>query len=171
MFDEEQSEPLTSPDTNNATKFHPDDSTHDSDFRLDGTATHEQHYSRLASHNAGIYNGKWADKTKLRENDNKAVFDAIAGNLELTDHQKRIGRIEYANLDLQELSTPGGIDATLVAIITAAVVVREDGRLYHPAKAEESNDALFLRLLDELEYDSGVIHSAYGKVTFRMDSQ
>jgi len=171
MYDEEQSEPLTEPDTDNATKFHPDDADHDTEDRIDGTATFEQHYTRLASHNSGIYNGKWADKTKLRHQDNLSVFDAIASQVELSPYQKETGRREYGDLNLRKLSTPGGIDGTLVAIMTAAVVSRRDGRGYHPGFHDEANDDLFLALLDNLGYDDvSVIHSAFGKVRHQLES-
>ena len=168
MYDEEQAEPLTEPDNNAATKFHPDGHNHETDSRLDGTATFEQHYARLACHNAGIYNGKWADKTQIRDQDNKAVFDAIAGQLELSDYQKQIGRQEFADLNLRELSTPGGIDTTLVAIMVAAVVSRRDGRSYHPNKNDNDNDRLFTALIDEFDYCDRVVHSAFGKVRSRL---
>jgi hypothetical protein len=164
MYDESESEPLTQPDTNNQTKFHPDDADHDTRSRLDGTATFEQHYSRLASHNAGIYNGKWADKTKLRSQDNLAIFDCLASQLELTDYQKSVSRNEFAGLNLRKLSTPGGIDAPLVAVMVAAVVARRDGRHYHPQATEGRNDGLFVAILDDLGYADSVIHGCYGKV-------
>ena len=171
MFDESTSEPLTEANTDNRTKFHPDDADHDTDDRLDGTATFEQHYNRLASHNVGIYNGKWADKTKLRNQDNQAIFDAVAGQLELTRYQKEVGKQEFSELNLRELSSPVGIDTALVAVMVAAVVSRRDGRRYHPAGTEESNDGLFTALLDDLGYsDDSVLHSAFGKVHHRLES-
>lgn len=170
MFDESESEPLTQPDTDNHTKFHPGDADHDTDKRLDGTATFNQHYSRLASHNAGIYTGKWADKTKLRSQDNLAVFDAIAGQLDLTGYQKETGRAAFGTLNLRELSSPGGIDAALVAVMVAAVVARRDGRNYHPQGTDESNDDLFTALLNDLDYDDSVLHSAFGKVHYRVET-
>ncbi|TQQ81888.1 hypothetical protein [Halonotius roseus] len=169
MFDEESSEPLTNSDTNNATKFHPDDATYESRTRLDGTATFEQHYTRLRSHNDGIYTGKWADKAQLRDQDNNAVFDAIAGQLELSPFQKAIGRTEFGTLNLRDLSSPAGIDTPLVAIMVAAVVARRDGRGYHPARSPASNDDLFTALLSELGYTNGLVHSAFGKVQYRLD--
>lgn len=169
-YDESQPEPSTAPDTDNHTKFHPDDAEYDTKKRLDGTATFEQHYARLASHNAGVYNGKWADKTKLRKQDNLAVFDAIACQLELTKYQKKTGREEFSRLNLRELSTPNGIDATLVAVMVAAVVARRDGRMYHPQSSKESGDGLFSALLADLGYESeSVLHSAFGKVHYQLE--
>jgi hypothetical protein len=169
MFDESNPEPATQNVTENHTKFHPDDADTVTDERLDGTATFEQHYARLASHNVGIYNGKWADKTQLRRQDNLAVFDAIGGYLDLTTYQKETGRQAFDDLNLRKLSSPGGIDTPLVAVMVAAVVTRRDGRTYHPQANEESNDALFTALLDDLAYDDSVLHSAFGKVYYQLE--
>ena len=169
MYDENESEPLTQPDTDNATKFHPGDADHDSQYREDGTATFEQHYSRLARHNTGVFNGKWADENKRARQDKLAVFDALAGQLELTPYQKETARREFDNLSVRDLSSPAGIDVPLVAVMVAAVVARRDGRMYHPAANEESNDALFTALLDSLGYcDDSLLHSAFGKVHYRV---
>jgi hypothetical protein len=170
MYDESESEPLTQPDTNNATKFHPGDADHDSKYRADGTATFEQHYSRLARLNTGVYNGKWVDEDKRARQDKLAIFDCLSGQLELTPYQKQEARREFDNLSVRDLSTPGGIDTTLVAVMVAAVVARRDGRMYHPQANEESNDALFLALLDDLGHDDeSVLHSAFGKIHYRLE--
>jgi len=170
MYDESQPEPLTESDTDNHTKFYAtdDDADFDGKERLDGTATYEQHYARLAMLNTGLYNGKWGDKEKIRENDNLAVFDSITARLELTPHQKRIGRGAFAELNHRELSSPDGIDTTLIAIITAAIAVRPDGRIYHPNRADNNNDRLFTDLLTSLNYRLPTIRSAYCKVLDRV---
>jgi hypothetical protein len=170
-YDESQPEPLTELDTNNHTKFYGNDEDADFDgtFRHDGTATYEQHYSRLALLNSGLYNGKWGDNEQRRKNDNLAVFDAVASQLELTNYQKTVGRRAFSELNLRDLSSPDGIDTTLVAIITAAIVVRADGRFYHPNRDINNNDIPFVRLLDSLDYRESVIHSAYQKVLDRVN--
>jgi hypothetical protein len=169
LYDETQPAPATESDTDNKTKFHPDDANHDTDKRLDGTATFEQHYARLASHNTGIYNGKWADKTKLRSQDNLAVFDAIAGQLELTRFQKTVGRDAYDGLNLRELSSPGGADHTLIAIMVAAVVSGRDGRPFHPNSRDGNNDALIVGLINSFDYPDSVVHSTFGKIRHRLE--
>lgn len=169
MYDESEAEPLTDPDTDNRTKFHPGDADHDQKHRLDGTATFEQHYSRLARHNTGVFNGKWADENKRARQDKLALFDALAGQLELTDYQKKTGRQVFDNLNLRDLSTPDGIDSPLVAVMVAAVVARRDGRMYHPLANEESNDDLFTDLLDDLGYGDGLLHSSFGKINYQVE--
>ncbi|SEL19424.1 hypothetical protein [Haloferax larsenii] len=170
-YDEREAEPLTEPDTPNATKFYGYDESADYDqtHRLDGTEKFSDYYSRLAAYNSGIWNGKWADNSLRREQDNLALFDAIASQLELTDYQHRRGRQLFAELDLAELSSPNGIDAALCAVCVAAVVAREDGRMYHPSRPEDANDGLFSALLDDLGYSTRLIHKCYGKVLNRVN--
>lgn len=166
MYDESQPEPSVEPDTLNHTKFY--GSEVGNDRRLDETESRSEHYRRLANLNRGIWVGEWADKTALRNADNLAIFDSIAGQLELSPHQKRIGRLQFGELNLRELSSPNGIDAKLVAIITCAIVCREDGRFYHPSRAAKNNDWLFVDLLDSFDYRDSVIHSCYRKVLNRV---
>lgn len=168
-FDEASAEPLTEPDTSNATKFDARDLPGGNSYRGDGVETLANHYHRLSLLNQGIWTGTWADKSALNEQDNLAVFDAVASQLELTNYQKTRARLAFVSLDLQELSSPHGIDAALVAAMTAAVVAREDGRMYHPSRADNNNDALFLRLLDDADYDDRTVRSAYEKVLHRVD--
>lgn len=167
MFDEKQPEPSVEPDTKNYTNFHGSDVGNDK--RLDETESRSEHYRRLANLNRGIWTGEWADKTALREADNLAIFDAISGQLDLSPHQKRVGRLQFGELNLRELSSPNGIDAKLVAIITCAIVCREDGRFYHPSRGAINNDPLFVALLGRFDYRSSVIHSCYRKVLNRVD--
>jgi hypothetical protein len=169
-YDEEHAEPLTEPDTPNATKFYGFDASanYDSTHRLDGTEKTADHYSRLAAYNTGVRNGKWGDNELLREQDNLALFDAIASQLELTAYQHSRGRQAFSDLDLSELSSPGAIDAALCAVMVAAVVAREDGRMYHPSRDENTNDGEFVALLSDLGYSEHLLHSCYGKVLNRV---
>ena len=165
-YDEDHAEPLTEPDTDNATKFYGFDvsADYDTTHRLDGTQKLADHYSRLAAYNTGVRNRRWGDNELLRKQDNLALFDAIASNLELTRYQHRQGRQLFADLNLSKLSSPNGIDATLCAIMVAALVAREDGRMYHPNRSRKTNDELFSALLDDLGYSERLIHKCYAKV-------
>lgn len=170
-YDERQPEPSIEPDTDNHTVFYGSDSSanYEGKYRADGTESFERHYDRLAMYNTGIWTRNWADNEALRRADNLAVFDSIASNLELTDYQSRTARQLFDSLNLRELSTPSGIDTTLVAIISCAVVCRRDGRIYHPNVCDEQNDSLFVDLIDTLGYRNSVVHSCYGKVCNRVD--
>jgi hypothetical protein len=169
-YDESQPEPSTEPDTPNSTTFYGSDSSanYDGKYRADGTETFQDHYRRLSIYNTGIWTRNWADKEALRRADNLAVFDSISSRLELTDYQTTIARQQFDELNLQELSSPQGIDATLVAIMTCAVACRQDGRFYHPAKDDNLNDSLFTSLISNLGYRDSVVHSCYGKVLNRV---
>lgn len=173
MYDESESEPLTQPDTENHTKFHGFDpaANYNGYDRLDGTESYEDYYTRLSLINTGIWTGTWADENQRARQEKLAIFDALAGQLDLTPFQKEQGRTAFDGLNLRELSSPGGIDTTLVAICVAAVVVRRDGRKYHPQANDESNDDLFTALLDDFGYDDSVIHSCLGKVRYRLEGR
>ena len=164
-YDESEAEPLTEPDTNNATKFYSSDASADFDGakRLDGTATYEQHYTRLSMLNSGVYNGKWGDESARWKQEGLAIFDSISCQLELTSYQKQVGRQQFEAIDLPRITT-AEIDTALVAIMVSAVVARRDGRLYHPNREDRNNDPLFVELIDSLNYNGSVLHSAYGKV-------
>ena len=167
MFDEAQPEPVTSHDTPNATKFHPDDYDGPTEDRLDGTRSLEQHYSRLAEQNVGIYTYKWGDNTKLRPQDNLAILDAIMGQVELTDYQKRIARTEMDNALLSKWSSPNGVDAILVGICICAIILRNDwhsDRFYHPNRSDENNDELLNKFIREESYRDKDIRSCFQKV-------
>ncbi|QSG06354.1 hypothetical protein [Halapricum desulfuricans] len=170
-YDESQPEPSTEPDTPNHTKFYGADSSanYDGFRRHDDTESFTEYYSRLAILNSGIWTGHWSDKKALRRADNLAIFDGIASSLELSPHQKIIGRDQFDTLNLRDLSSPNGIDATLVAIMVAAIACRPDGRIYHPSRGAETNDTLFVELIDELGYRPGVVYSCYEKVLNRVN--
>jgi hypothetical protein len=170
-YDEDQAEPITEPDTLNATKFFGFDvsANYDTTHRLDGSERLSNFYSRLSAYNTGVWNREWGDNELLRQQDNHSLFDAIASQLELTKYQHRKGRKAFADLDLAELSSPNGIDGALCAVMVAAVIVREDGRMYHPCRDANVNDGLFLALLDDLGYSDRLVHKCYGKVLNRVD--
>jgi hypothetical protein len=170
-YDESQPEPSIEPDTPNHTHFYGSDSSagYDGTRRKDGFETFESHYSRLALLNTGIFNGKWAtDESARWKQEALAIFDAIAGNLELSPFQKELGRESFGTLDLRELSSPNGIDAVLCAIMTSAIVCREDGRFYHPNRDDNTNDPLFTALIEDLGYRDRVVRSCYEKILNRV---
>lgn len=77
-YDESAAEPLTEPDTNNATIFHPEEAdTRD-----------EAYWKLMAGYNSGVYTREWADQEKLRRMDKLAIFDAVSSAVELTTYQK-----------------------------------------------------------------------------------
>lgn len=150
MYDEESREPITEPDTDNATKFHPTEAPDDK----------QQKFNRFHLYNSGVSNGKWVNRELQRERDNFALYDAVSSQIELTDYQKRRGREVFDNLKLNEI----GVSATTVAFCVCAIVVREDGRVYHPQRSDGNNDALFVEYESELPCTTRQLHSIYNRV-------
>jgi hypothetical protein len=180
MYDENNREPPVWPDTDNHTKFHPDDdeANYYGVKRLDNSRTYRGHYSVLKSYNEGIWTAFWADNDKRRRQDNLAIYDAVVDTVELTDFQRRVGRTEFDLLSPSELSSPGpdGIDVYLVATVVAALVAKWDTdgrrlktvRAYHPRRKPENNDELFEAFLSSFSYSKKTIASCYQKVQDRM---
>lgn len=129
MYDENEQEPIVSPDTDNATHFH----------YTEAPIEHQAKFKRFHGYNSGIYNGSWADETKIRRLDNLNLFDAIANWLDLTRYQHRHGRELFDELPLKQL----GYRAEIVAFCVCIVVARADDRYYHPQRSDAHNDRLF----------------------------
>lgn len=149
-FDESKPEPIVTPDTDNATKFHPDEAP----------PNLRQQFARFERYNSGIYNGDWADKAKLRRIDNLALYDAVSSQLELTDYQKREGRRTFDRINLNRL----GYHADLVAFCVCMWVVRRDGRMYHPKRADHNNDDLFVEIAERLGFRPRHIEACFNRV-------
>jgi hypothetical protein len=151
MFDENEQEPIITPDGQNATKFHPQEAP----------SGKREHWQRLAGYNSGVYNGSWADQQAIRRNDNLAVFDAISGQLELTPFQKRTGRDRLSSLNVRSLGT--GVET--VAFAVCAITVREDGRGYYPTRKPENNDPVFVDIAHSLNLCPKEIRATMNRIT------
>lgn len=149
-WDESQSEPLVSPDTEERTRFNPEEADPE----------HRAKFERLFKYNTGVYNGEWADESKRRRMDNLAIYDAISSQLELTPFQKRRGRELFDSLNLRRLGYP----AEMVAFCVCVAVAREDGREYHPFRADRNNDEVFLELAEDLGFRTKQIASCLNRV-------
>ncbi|UBF22767.1 hypothetical protein M1M38_gp074 [Halorubrum tailed virus 27] len=148
-FNEEEVEPLTSPDTGNATKFHPEEAD----------SRDAEYWKLMAGYNSGVYTRNWADETKLRRMERLAVFDSISGWLELTTFQKTIGRQAMERLDLREV---GGISVELAAFSLCVLAAAPDGRKYHPQAKER--DALMAEFAEERGFEDGQIVRALRRI-------
>lgn len=168
MYDESKPEPITAHDTENHTKFYWNDKNcnYPATYRLDGSRKFVNHYHRLFRHNRGV-NGKWIKKDARRKRDNLIALDAIVSQLELPELHHRVARMELERAPLSKWSTPNGIDVYLVSIMICAVICLRDPRLnrpYHPDRNDESQDELFLRLMNHLQYRQSDVRSCYQKV-------
>ncbi|QLG60499.1 hypothetical protein [Halorarum salinum] len=169
MYDESQPEPITEPDTPNATKFHPDDENADypSKDRLDGMKSFIVHYSRLRAFNKGIFSYKWGDNPMLQRQDSLTILDAVAGYVELNPLQKKVARMEMDRALFQKWSSPAGIDKELIAVCICAIVLRNDcrsDRAYHPNRNDENNDELFVHLMEGFSYQDTTVRRCIQKV-------
>jgi hypothetical protein len=115
---------LTS-DTNNATTIQPEEAS-----------PHKRpKFRRLRAYNTGTWNGpKRENKDVTHRQDNLARFDSLASSLNLTDYQKRRGRVVFDDLDFNEIGYP--IDKIIFGV--CAVVANNDvdgGTRYWPTPA------------------------------------
>lgn len=167
MYDESQPEPVVEPDTENKTIFYGNDqdANYQGKYRLDKSRQFKNHYDRLSRHNRGVL-GKWYNQEKRRAFDNLAILDTVANYLEFPEYQHRVARQEFSRVPLKEWSSPNGIDAALSAIMICAVVALKDtkfNREYNPDRNDESQDELFLKLMQSLSYRDSVVRSCYHK--------
>jgi hypothetical protein len=113
--------------------------------------THKQDkYSLFRRLNTGEWkNRTMRDQEKVRRRDNLAIFDALAGQVELTSQQKSRG-IEYLEeIPLNELGLPAEAACFAVVARVANEDVRPDlkqSRIYHPTKPQERNPDRFERV-------------------------
>jgi hypothetical protein len=133
-------------------------------IRDDGTESHKNHYSRLALANSGNWNGFWRDEHKATEQDNHAIVDAIAGQLELTSYQRERA---HAVLDSLPRELLGAYQSALLALAVCGVVAAEDGRDYHPNKAHpnSNSDTVFVTLFEETGAQYSKFYSCWNRVS------
>lgn len=150
--EKEQSE-VISPDTKNATYFHPEESNR------------QAHFERLRSYNRGTWKDRREENKEVTHRiDNLAIFDALSGQLDLTDYQTQEARCFFDNLELGQLGKP----TRLVAFGVCAVVANEDvpdGTRYHPSHVDP--DPYFQRVVDDLEFSESQLHSIIGQIRAR----
>lgn len=161
QYDENEEEPLTSPDTPNRTRLNPSEGKSPSQDYGPG-----KYWERLSRLNTGVVDSfGTADTKHQRRQERLAAFDAVAGQLELTSWQKREGRRIMETL---RVGSGGlGIDLYLASFTLAAYVVREDSastRTYHPRRADRNNCRLFLDVANDLGLDPNRIHSVLNRM-------
>jgi hypothetical protein len=138
MYDELEPEPFSEQNTDNATKFHSLDIDEKQYRQLVGKDEWEvrKQWLRFHGYNQGTWNGAWANKEKLYQIDNDAVFDAIAGQIELSRYQRQRGKILFRRIDFPKYSPYYTV--TDIAFYVCVLVANEDyrgkGRIYHPNK-------------------------------------
>ena len=146
--EEEMPSVLTS-ETENATNINYNEASYEDQpdkYRNYGTPK----YKRLSLYNRGWNGPNRENKEVTHRQDNLAVFDALAGQLELTSYQKTKGKATIDKLDLQRIVR--SID--LVALCACILVANDDvvdGYRYWPRA--NNADADFQRVIDGIDYD------------------
>lgn len=152
--EKEPSHVLT-PDTENATFFDP----------KEVNASTSVNYKRLRLYNRNTWKDRREENKEVtHRQDNFAIYDALAGQLELTDYQKEKGRRVFDRLELDDLGKP----ARLIAFGVCAVVSNDDvhgGSRYHPQM--NNPDELFEHIIERLGFTIGQLHSVIGVVNDR----
>lgn len=144
---------VLTPDANDATHFDLDDVHRSSPIN----------YRRLLLLNRGTWKNRWEEnKHVTHRRDNMRILDAISGQLELTDYQKKKARNLFDEIELGEIGKP----VRLIAFGVCAIVANEDvpdGCRYHP----QMNDPceLFVHIADRLDFTEAQLHSIIGKVS------
>ena len=157
QFDESDpdSEPLTNPDTDNATHFNYQEAPDDQ----------EGHYRKLHQYNTGMRNGEWIDQELGRKIDALNLYDCISSTLELTPYQKERGRHLVDRINIRKI----GNDTKAVILCLCAIVVREDGRIYHPNRSNQNNDPFFITFAQQLTLSEAALKSCYNRVATEIE--
>lgn len=154
LTEEEVPSVLTS-ETENATNIYPSDASYEDQpdkYRNYG----KPKYERLSLYNRGWNGPNRENKQVTHRQDNIAVFDALAGQLELTSYQKQRGKATLDDLDLRRI----GRSIHLVALCVCILVANDDvvdGYRYWPRA--NNADADFQRVVDDIEFDLDTILS------------
>lgn len=162
--DEEVPSVLTST-SENATNINPNDASYSDQpakFRDYGTPT----YEKFSAYNRGWNGPKRENKEVNRNQDNLAIFDALAGQVELTSYQKSEGRRTLSRLDLPRIGKSVNLVAFSVCILVANDDVH-DGHRYWPTAKE--SDSEFERVADNIDFSDNAILSAMLTVDARRD--
>jgi hypothetical protein len=168
QFDENEAEPMVSPDTQNSTKFNPEDAPEGS--RMDGSEYYNQFYSVLRLINRGTHtragnylNDTWNDNEHKRTTDNLAIYDAIAGQLDLPRGLKSWARNLFKQLDFREFSQPNdsGNGVALAAFCACSYVCWKQGGQTHPNHSDRN--AHFRKIQDKLGASNDQFETWYGR--------
>lgn len=117
-------------------------------------------YRYWHGYNSGLYNFKWANKTRLRSLDNEYMCEGITSQLDMTQLQKVRAKNILRATNLKRV----GHRADKVIFCICAYVCRYDGRDYHPRRSPERNDSEFVWFAETLGYDSDEIHAIMNQI-------
>ncbi|WP_254768036.1 hypothetical protein [Salinilacihabitans rarus] len=174
-YDETEAVPLSEPATENATKFHIQDVPAAQRRRLyKGAINLEERWRRFYGHNTGLWNGNWGDNKRLRQKDNREMFDAIAGYLELSRHQRDRALYLLHGIHFPTYSPYYTVRdiIIIVCILVASVDYRGEGMIYYPTRkypSDSTEDDLlepqdpFRNLIESLGVEKRVLEKGIPK--------
>lgn len=161
-YDEDNDEPLTTPDTTNSTKFHHQEGgTRTNEQDQVGAATGIPFWKRMSGINSGAVDSFGnRNESRARYQERVAAWDTMSEHLRLSQFQKRHGRDLMGEFDTENF----GRSLFLAAFCLAAYVVRKDphllvdndapnGRVYHPQRNDENNCPIFLAVCEDFGFD------------------
>lgn len=169
MYDEQNGEPLTTPDTGNRTRINKSEGENPSQDHI-GDATNIPYWKRLSNINTGVTDSFGRhNRTAQRYQERLSAWDIMAEHCRLTSLQKQTGRKLMGTMDTMKF----GGDLFFAAFCLAVHVVRQDpnvpndhkaGRVYHPNRAEDHNCPYFMAVADEFKYEDNHIVSGLNRV-------
>lgn len=160
-YDENNVEPITTPDTSNATKLN---ASEGEDPQLDKNGDYK--WERLSGINTGAVDSFGnRDESTTRIQERKASFDIISDKLHLIDVHQREGRNIMEDVDMEKFAGRK-ITVNLVSFCIAAHLVNRDNipRDYHPNRSKERNDRIFMEVGEQFEFEHKIINSVMQKV-------
>jgi hypothetical protein len=131
----------------------------------------EAGYARQRNMQRGGTGKTWRtkeEKQNQRLRRKSDLLTTVTARLEMTPHQIRRAETIFIPLDSQKF----GFSLELVAFCLCALVVRQDGRIYHPNCKDENNDELFTAYAGELNpRDRRMIHKVMTRLQRRYSNE
>jgi len=157
--DEKEPSPTLTPNAENSTHFDPSE--------VNGTTP--INYKRLQLLNRGTWNSRYEENKEVtHRQDNEAILDAVCGQLQLTDYQKKESKRILEDLDLQDIGKKVRLVAFGICVVVANRDAR-DGKRYHPQSP--SLDPLFEDTRKSLKLSKTQTYSIMGILSQEIDNE
>lgn len=196
-FDENNPEPITSPDTSNETKFHPEECTEPStSWAKEGLLTNRNYHKKRDEYadlkwldaGRGDRRKRGDDESMKQMMDRKNRFDAIASQLGFTHYQKSTGRNLRDSQSLRKMGCEDEYTSFCLCVFigrygTYARRTAEDSewspegpkcisegsrKFYHPTQSAEKNDERFVELVEKIGLDEEKIAEVMGRMADKL---
>lgn len=136
-----------------------------SGMRADGVESFQNFYSRLSLANSLRWRGKWRDEGRMTHEDNHAILDSIAGQLELTDYQQTRA---HNLIDKLPDTVFQAYQSLLLGLCVCGVVGYQDGRNYHPNSVRTETDTsaadMYVELYEETDASYRAFYTCWKRV-------